>query len=97
MVGIKMNKIQVAASDHLLLPVKKVFGSTNIMKIDSAAQLYVERGVYDRDIGHDDSALMFIDAAITVNPKRVIIIMPGGIVIFQKMILEKPSKLIQLP
>ena len=69
MVRIKMNKIQDAASD-LVTARQKGFGSTNIMKIDSAAQLIFERGVYDHDIGHDDSALIFIDAAITVNPKK---------------------------
>ncbi len=69
MARIKMNKIQSAASD-LISACQKGLGSTNIMKIDSAAQLIFERGVYALDIGNYDSSLIFIDAAISVNPKR---------------------------
>ena len=65
---IKMNKFQSAASD-MVSARQKGFGSTNIMKIDSSAQLIFERGVYDLDLGKYDSALIIIDAAIYVNPK----------------------------
>ncbi len=66
---IKMNKIQSAASD-LISAREKGLGSTNIMEIDSSAQIIFERGVYDLSIGNIDSALIFIDAAISVNPNK---------------------------
>src|SRR5450432_47622 len=66
---IKMNKIQSAASD-LISARRKGFGSTNIMEIDSSAQIIFERGVYALSIGNYDSALIFIDAAINVNPNK---------------------------
>ncbi|HXB31192.1 MAG TPA: tetratricopeptide repeat protein [Puia sp.] len=69
MVRIKLNKIQSAASD-LISARQKGFGSTNIIKIDSSAQLIFERGVYALNIGNYDSALIFIDAAINVNPNK---------------------------
>jgi tetratricopeptide (TPR) repeat protein len=69
MARIKMNKIQSAAGD-LISARQKGFGSTNIMKIDSSAQVIFEHGVYDLDIGNYDSALIFIDAAISVNPNK---------------------------
>jgi tetratricopeptide (TPR) repeat protein len=69
MARIKMNKIQSAASD-LISARQKGLGSTNIMKIDSSAQLIFERGVYALGIGNYDSALIFIDAAINVNPNK---------------------------
>ena len=64
-----MNKIQDAAND-LVLASRKGLGSTDIMKIDSAAQIIFERGVYALSLGNYDSALLFIDAAITVNPNK---------------------------
>jgi tetratricopeptide (TPR) repeat protein len=69
MVRIKMNKIQDAASD-LISASRKGLGSTDIRKIDSSAQIIFERGVYAFSIGKYDSALLFIDAAINVNPNK---------------------------
>jgi tetratricopeptide (TPR) repeat protein len=69
MVRIKLNRIQSAAGD-LIAARQKGFGSTDIMKIDSSAQLIFERGVYHLSIGDYDSALIFIDAAINVNPNK---------------------------
>ncbi len=69
MARIKMNRIQSAAGD-LIAARQKGLGSTDIMKIDSSAQLIFERGVYHLSIGNYDSALVFIDAAIRVNPNK---------------------------
>jgi tetratricopeptide (TPR) repeat protein len=69
MARFKMNKIQSAESD-LISARQKGLGTTNIMIIDSSAQLIFERGVYALSIGNYDSALIFIDAAINVNPKK---------------------------
>jgi tetratricopeptide (TPR) repeat protein len=69
MARIKMNQIQDAATD-LVSANRKGLGSTDIMKIDSAAQIIFERGVYALGLGNYDSALLFIDAAITVNPTK---------------------------
>jgi tetratricopeptide (TPR) repeat protein len=69
MARIKMNRIQDAAND-LVLASRRGLGSTDIKKIDSAAQIIFERGVYALGIGNYDSALLFVDAAITVNPNK---------------------------
>jgi tetratricopeptide (TPR) repeat protein len=69
MARIKMNEIQSAAGD-LVSARQKGLGSRDIMKIDSAAQLIFERGSYYLSVGKYDSALIFIDAAIQVNPNR---------------------------
>jgi tetratricopeptide (TPR) repeat protein len=69
MARIKMNRIQSAASD-LISARQKGPGSTNIMKIDSVAQLIFERGVNALNIGNYDSALIFIDFAINVSPNK---------------------------
>ncbi len=69
MARFKMNRIQDAAMD-LVSASRKGLGSTDIMKIDSSAQMIFERGVYALGIGNYDSALLFIDAAITVNPNK---------------------------
>ncbi len=66
---IKMNQIQGAAGD-LVSARQKGLGSKDIMKIDSAAQLIFERGSYYLSLGKYDSALIFIDASIQVNPNR---------------------------
>ena len=66
---IKMNRIQSAASD-LISARQKGFGSSDIMKIDSSAQIIFERGVYALSLGKYDSALIYIDAAINVNPNK---------------------------
>ncbi len=69
MTRIKMSRIQPAADD-LAASRQKGFGSTNVAKIDSAAQILFERGSYHLNLGNYDSALLFIDAAIQVNPAK---------------------------
>jgi tetratricopeptide (TPR) repeat protein len=69
MARIKMNKVQSAAGD-LVIARQKGFGSTNILKIDSSAQIIFERGVFALNLGNYDSALIFIDAAIRVNSNK---------------------------
>jgi tetratricopeptide (TPR) repeat protein len=66
---IKMNQVQGAATDFVSAK-RKGLGTTDIIKIDSAAQIIFERGVYALGLGNYDSALLFIDAAITVNPTK---------------------------
>ena len=69
MARIKMNRIPGAADD-LVSASRKGLGSTDIGKIDSAAQIIFERGVYALSLGNYDSALLFTDAAIRVNPNK---------------------------
>ncbi|HXB45020.1 MAG TPA: tetratricopeptide repeat protein [Puia sp.] len=69
MVRIKMNNIQSAASDFISAR-RKGLDSTNIKKIDSSAEIIFERGLNAFRIGNIDSALIFIDAAINVNPYK---------------------------
>ncbi len=88
MVRIKLNKIQGAAVD-LISARQKGFGSTNIMKIDSAAQIIFERGSYGLSIGNYDSALIFIDAAISVNPNKSYFYFARGECYFSKKDFEE--------
>ena len=91
MARIKMNKIQSAASD-LISASRKGLGSTNIMEIDSSAQIIFERGVYALSIGNYDSALIFIDAAINVNPNKSYYYYARGECYFSKNDFEESIK-----
>jgi tetratricopeptide (TPR) repeat protein len=91
MARIKMNKIQSAASD-LISARQKGPGSTIIMKIDSSAQLIFEIGSYDLSIGNNDSALIFIDAAININPNKGYYYYARGECYFSKKNFEESTK-----
>jgi tetratricopeptide (TPR) repeat protein len=86
-----MNRIQSAASD-LISARQKGFGSTNIMLIDSSAQLIFERGSYALAMGNYDSALIFIDAAIQVNPNKSYYYYARGECYFSKNQFEESIK-----
>ncbi len=88
---IKMNKIQGAASD-LISARKKGLGSANIMKIDSSAQLIFERGSYALSIGNNDSALIYINAAIDINPNKSYYYFARGECYFSKKNFEESTK-----
>lgn len=88
---IKMNKIQGAARD-LISARQKGMGSTNILKIDSSAQIIFESGVYALSMGNYDSALIFIDAAINVNPYKSYYYYARGECYFAKKDFEESIK-----
>lgn len=91
MARIKMNKIQSAASD-LISARQKGLGSTNIVKLDSSAQLIFERGAYALSIGNYDSALIFIDDAINVNPNKSYYYYARGECYFSKNVFVESIK-----
>ncbi len=62
------------------------------MKIDSSAQLLFERKTYALSIGNYDSSLIFIDAAINVNPNKSYYYYARGEYYFSKMNFEESTK-----
>ncbi len=91
MARIKMNMIQSAAND-IIFARQKGLGSTDIVKIDSSAQLIFERGVYAFSMGSYDSALIFINAAINVNPNKSYYYYTRGECYFSKKDFEESIK-----
>ena len=86
-----MNKIQNAANDFTAAR-RKGLGSTSIIKIDSAADILFERGLTALSLGNYDSALVFIDAAISVNPYKSYYYYARGECYFSKNDFEEAIK-----
>jgi|GEM_PF-1273222 len=96
---VRLNNIQSAADDFTIAR-RKGLDSSNIKKIDSSAEIIFTYGLKEFGSGHNDSALVYIDAASRVNPFKSYYYYAKGECLFAKndfdRAIEAYSRAIQL-